>query len=191
MEKPDSQHNRKEFSFRFFDYLFKFYSDASVFSKDHVDLGTITLLEYVKNLNLDNIKCLDLGCGYGVVSIILKKLAPTSLMTGVDINSRALNLAIENALVNGVDIDFKINNGLAGLDQYDYIITNPPIRAGKKVIYSWFEMATSYLLDGGCLIFVMRKEHGLKSAVKFCLQFYSSVDIVYKYKGFFVVLAKK
>lgn len=191
MEKPDSQHNRKEFSFRFFDYLFRFYSDASVFSKDHVDLGTITLLEYVKGLKLDNCQCLDLGCGYGVISIILKKIFPTALVTGVDINSRAVNLAIENAIANDVNVDFKINDGLSNLDKYDYIITNPPIRAGKKVIYSWFEMATNYLVDNGCLILVMRKEHGLKSALKFCLQYYSYVDIVYKNKGFFVVLAKK
>lgn len=191
MEKPDSQHNRKEFSFRFFDYLFEFYTDASVFSKGHIDLGTISLLEYVKNLNLNNSKCLDLGCGYGAISIILKKLIPTVLITGVDINTRALNLAIENAMINNVEIDFKINDGLNGLDKYNYIITNPPIRAGKKVIYEWFEIAPNYLLEDGCLIFVMRKEHGLKSALKFCLEYYSMVDVVYKFKGFFVVLAKK
>lgn len=191
MNQPDSQHDRKEFTFRFFDYNFIFHSDAGVFSKDHIDLGTNTLLSYLSNIELNNYNCLDLGCGYGVVSIVLKRIFPNINIMGVDINQRAIDLANFNANINGYNINFIVNDGLNDLNKFDYIISNPPIRAGKKIIYAWFEKAIDHLNQNGCLIFVMRKEHGLKSALKFCKLKYTSVDIVFKNKGFFVVIAKK
>ena len=191
MNQPDSQQDRKEFTFRFFDNNFIFNSDNGVFSKGHIDLGTNTLLSYVVNLDLNNCSCLDLGCGYGVISIILKRIFPNINILGVDINRRAIDLANFNANINGHNLNFIVNDGLNSLNKFDYIISNPPIRAGKKIIYSWFETAIDHLNDNGSLIFVMRKEHGLKSALKFCQLKYASVEVVFKNKGFFVVISKK
>ena len=47
---------------------------------------------------------LDLGCGYGVIGIVLKKLYPNSAVTMAEINPRSLELAQENAQRNEVEV---------------------------------------------------------------------------------------
>ncbi len=70
--------------------------------------------------------------------------------------------------------------------KYDYIITNPPIRAGKEVVYKMLRGAKDHLKDNGCLYFVMRKDHGAKTAIKDISDLYNC-EIITKEKGFFVI----
>ena len=70
--------------------------------------------------------------------------------------------------------------------KYDYIITNPPIRAGKKVVYEMLIGAKDHLKENGVLYFVMRKEQGAKSAIRDLENLYN-IDVLCKEKGFFVI----
>lgn len=191
----DNQHlksNRKEFSFRFWCFNYSFIVDNGVFSKDEIDLGSQILLNHVLTQSLgDNI--LDLGCGYGPIGIILKTHFKESYVEMVDVNPRALELAKENAKLNNVEVNIHTSDCFEEITKTDFtsIITNPPIRAGKEVIYKMFEEAFEHLVNGGCLWIVIRKSHGAQSAKKRIEQVYGNCEIVKKDKGFYILCAKK
>ena len=70
--------------------------------------------------------------------------------------------------------------------KYSTIITNPPIRAGKKIVYEILEKAKEHLEPGGSLIFVIRKEQGAKSIISDMENLYN-LSILEKKKGFFII----
>jgi release factor glutamine methyltransferase len=81
-------------------------------------------LKYLNNTNLDVV---DIGTGSGCIAITLKKKLPNINMDAVDISKDALSLAIENAELNDVNINFYNGDMLKPLDKkYDCIISNPP-----------------------------------------------------------------
>ena len=107
-----------------------FISDNGVFSKDRIDYGSRllvdTYIKYNKDKKINNF--LDVGCGYGFISILLSKILNVNGV-GVDVNKRALKLAEENAKLNKVNVDFIESDcykNVSGV--YDLIISNPPIR---------------------------------------------------------------
>ena len=57
----------------------------------------------IEALKLDvDANVLDVGCGYGPIGITAAKLASEGHVTMIDINERAIELALENAKLNGV-----------------------------------------------------------------------------------------
>ncbi len=170
---------------------YEFLSDNGVFSKNKIDFGSITLLEtYLKNKkNIQNF--LDVGCGYGFLSIVLSKELKINNGVGVDVNLRALNLAEQNSKLNKVSVSFKESNiyeNISGV--FDLIITNPPIRAGKKVVLDILIKAQEYLNLDGELWVVIRKDQGAKSIIKVLYEIYQ-LEIKEKNKGFYVFCCKK
>ena len=122
------------------DKAYTFITDIGVFSKKGLDFGTRTLLESIPNIKGD---ILDLGCGYGPIGIYLASMANVDM---VDVNKRSLNLAKKNALLNNVKVNIFESNIYEKINKkYDYIVTNPPIKAGKNVLYSFVFEATNYL----------------------------------------------
>ena len=182
--------NRKLINFSFNDREYYVYTDNGVFSKDRFDYGTKVLLE---NININNLcgKVLDLGCGIGVVGIILGTINKDIYIDMIDVNERALELAKENILLNKVKANVFISNVYDKVtSKYDCIITNPPIRAGKNVVRKFLLEAEDYLNDEGILYFVMRKDHGVKSMIKELEDIYN-VKIIDRDKGFYVIRCNK
>lgn len=193
----DNRHlaeNRKEISFRFWCFTLTFLTDNGVFSKNGIDFGTRvllkTLLEHEAEMG-DHL--LDLGCGYGVIGIALKKGWPQRQVEMVDVNPRAVQLAKENAEKNHVEANIHISNVYEQVsrDTFTDIITNPPIRAGKTIIYQMFEEAWHHLANEGTLWVVIRKQQGANSAVKKINEVFGNCDIIHKEKGYFILKAKK
>ena len=184
--------NRKELPFRFSCFTFSFTSDNGVFSKSEVDYGSYAFLKTLEHAELGN-KILDVGCGYGVLGIIIKKLKPASQLTMVDINPRAIELAKINAINNEVEVNIKESDCYKEINDHDYtdIITNPPIRAGKEIIYRIFEEAYEHLMPGGNLWVVIRKQHGALSAQKRIGIVFGNCEIINKEKGYFILNARK
>lgn len=169
------------------DKIFKFYTDNGVFSKKGLDFGTRSLLE---NIDLNSVfgKVLDLGCGYGAISIILSKLSNAKEIIGTDVNDRALHLAKKNAKLNDCqNVNFKKSDAYDDVkDLFDVIITNPPIRAGKQIVHKIVLGAKNYMKKSSRLYLVINKKHGAKSLVKELEKLYK-VEIISKKKGFFVI----
>ncbi len=181
---------RKIIKFNFDNKLFSIYSDNGVFSKDRFDYGTRVLLNSVDIDKLSG-NVLDLGCGLGVVGIILGTFNKGINIDMVDINERAIDLAKNNLVLNNIKANVFVSDIYSNIDnKYDFIITNPPIRAGKNVIRGFLLGSYDYLKDDGILYFVMRKDHGVKSMIKE-LSVKFNTSIVNKDKGFYVVLCTK
>ena len=183
----------KEVSFEYFyeGERFVFYTDYGVFSKTQVDYGTYLLINEVRKHSLGS-SVLDLGCGYGVVGIVLKTLFKLCDLTSVDINPRAVELAKLNYPLNNVEGNCFVSNIYENIEgKFSHIVTNPPIRAGKVVIYQMFEEAYTHLEDNGCLWVVIRKAQGAKSAITKINEVFGNCETIRKEKGYFILKAKK
>lgn len=189
-ENPQTAHDRKEISFRFSSVNYTFVTDSSLFSKDKVDTGTQILLGAVAKCGTGN-KVLDLGCGYGVVGVVLNRMFGCSV-DACDVNRRAVECSVSNAQRNNAKVRAIVSDGFENLtDTYDDIVLNPPIRAGKAVIYRLFEDSYRHLNDGGHLWIVIRKQHGALSAQKKLEEIFSEVEFVDRDKGFHVYKATR
>ena len=165
---------------------FIFYTDNGVFSKDGLDFGSRLLLENIPLTEIGE-SLLDVGCGYGVFGIVLNKILGVKV-TMCDVNRRALHLAEKNIKENKFsDCSVIESNCYQNINsKYSTIITNPPIRAGKKVVYEILEGAKDYLLPDGRLFFVVRKEQGAKSIISDMQKIYN-VEVLERKKGFFII----
>lgn len=173
---------------------FTFYSDNGVFSKDKIDYGSNLLLDtlftYKKLNDGEPKKALDVGCGYGLIGISIAKILDYEV-TMCDVNDRALHLAQKNAQLNKANVQIINSDTYKNIDgKFDLIITNPPIRAGKSVVYKILDDAQKYLSDDGELWCVIRKNQGAKST-KEHLEKYYDCEIVTKNKGFYIIKAQK
>lgn len=167
---------------------FTFYSDNGVFCKEHLDFGSRLLLENIPWNEITG-SILDVGCGYGPIGIIASRLTGNKV-TMCDVNKRALHLAKMNAKENKIDaliIESDCYSNISG--KYSTIITNPPIRAGKKIVYDILFSAKKYLMSDGTLFLVIHKDQGAKSLIKDLEDAYS-VQVLEKNKGFFVIKCK-
>ncbi|MEG2311131.1 MAG: methyltransferase [Bacilli bacterium] len=165
---------------------FSFYTDNGVFSKKGLDFGTRTLLETIPPLKGD---ILDLGCGYGPIGIYIATFNKI-VVDMIDINLKSLTLARKNALENKVNVNIFESDAYTLINKkYDYIITNPPIRVGKKILYNLLFTAKNYLKDDGQLWLVISKDQGAKSLINDLEKAYQ-VEVKNKNKGFYVIMCK-
>ena len=132
---------------------------------------------------------LDVGCGYGFLGIVISKILNVDIEL-VDVNKRALHLSERNIKLNEVKGRAYESNAYECVkNKYDYIITNPPIRAGKETVLNILKGAKNHLLDNGELWFVISKDQGAKS-IKKELEVLYNIEIMEKNKGFYVFRAK-
>lgn len=186
-ENPASAHDERRVAVRALGQALTFTTDAGVFSRDGLDRGTEVLLNALPPLSG---RVLDLGCGWGAVGVALGKANPALEIVMTDVNARAAELSRRNAQDNGVTATVVQGDGFEAVTgRFDAIVTNPPIRAGKAVIYGLFERARDYLSPGGALYIVIRKQQGAPSALKFLKERYASVEILDREAGFWVLRA--
>lgn len=174
-------------------------TDSGVFSRQRVDYGTLVLLKAVlpiiKARASQAISILDVGCGYGPIGLSLAKLFPAATVTMVDVNERALDLARDNAVKNQVADQVTIlksdaYSALAETQKFDFIITNPPIRAGKKVVDDILLTSQKFLTEEGSFFAVLQKKQGAPSAKKNLATVYPNVEVIKRDKGYYILQAK-
>lgn len=176
-EKQEVKSDRKIIKYKIENQKFEFVTDNGVFSKTKVDFGTDVMLKVFlrENMNKKNQKfdVLDIGCGYGVVSVVMKTFFQKIKIISSDVNERALELTIENLLKNEVVKDkndnFKVRKSFAFdniSEKFDVILSNPPIRAGKQTIFQIYEKSFEHLNENGEFYSVIQTKHGAKSTQK-------------------------
>ena len=186
-------HEDIRYSFSLLGEEYHFYSDAGVFCKDGLDDGTRLLLETIAKTDLGQ-NILDLGAGVGPIGLILAHLDPNRRVTLADVNDRALDCCRRNAVTLGVADQVQIihSDVYTNLNSlFSTIVTNPPIRAGKKVTYAMYAGAPSHLLEGGKLILVIRKAQGAPSCFEYLKTLFPHVEKVAQKKGYWIIVATK
>lgn len=205
-EQPTVESDERTIKFNFLGNEYTFITDNGVFSKAHVDNGSILLLQaYVEEMQaleledqtaynkLLSSRKLDLGCGYGVIGIVGQKLFPGGNMHLVDVNERALSLSERNAKRNTAKgIEVIKRDGFTNLNyKYSLILTNPPMRTGKESVHRLLTDAYEHLEEGGLLLAVIGKKQGAASYVNFLDDLFPESWISLKKKGFTVIACKK
>lgn len=186
-KNPTSKSEERMLEYEINEKKYKFISDNGVFSKEHVDFATDFLLKTI--YNEANGDVLDVGCGYGVIGITISKNKNVKSVTMLDINNRALELTKKNIALNKAsNITVIESDGFENITKnFDTIITNPPIRAGKAVIYKIYEDAKKHLRENGTLYLVINKKHGAPSTINYLNELYGNCEIVDKKSGFHVL----
>lgn len=167
---------------------FKFLSNNGLFACDGVDKASMLLVDNMPVISGDY---LDLGCGYGVIGIVLASFNEIDLYFA-DINKIALDYAVKNAGLNGTTVAGQYHSD--GFDdigeKFDHITLNPPIHAGKDVMYKLYRQAAKHLNVGGAFYIVIQKKHGAESAMKELGKIFDTMEVLYKKKGVYVLELK-
>lgn len=183
---------------KFWDYTlknntFRFKTDNGVFSKREVDFGSRLLIESFEMPNAEGL-LLDVGCGYGPIGLSLAKYYHDRMIHMIDVNGRAIELAKENAEINRIqNVKIYESDRLLNVKENTFaaILTNPPIRAGKKTVHDIFEQSFEHLASEGELWVVIQKKQGAPSAIEKLNNLFNHVETIDKSKGYFVIRAKK
>ncbi|MDR1706184.1 MAG: methyltransferase [Clostridiales bacterium] len=166
-----------------------------VFSKSAADEGTKYLIEAVLPLLAQGRRTLaDLGCGYGIIGIAAAMARPQYRVIMADINEKAVELANVNAARNGVSprAAAYVSDGVRALEIYkpvDYVLSNPPFRAGKQVVLRFFCEAFDILNGGGRFYTVLRKQQGAESYLRALAEIFDGYTVIFKKKGYVVAEA--
>ena len=190
---PTAKHDEHIIDYQINKIDLKFTTDAGVFSKMRVDYGSGILIKQMAEVDFPSSNILDVGAGYGPIGLFAAKFWPEQTVDLVDVNERGLNLAAQNAEVNGIT-----NVNIYKSDVYDevpserkfgLIVTNPPIRAGKKVVSSILAGAKDHLVEDGVLLVVIQKKQGEPSARKLLKEIFGNCTILIRDKGYYVLQA--
>lgn len=197
-EKPVSKDNLFKYKVQILDIYFNFYSNSGVFSKQGIDYGSRLLIDAML-LDVEKIESgltneekpslADLGCGIGVIGIILNRLLKINNTYLYDINERAVALskmnidfnASKRTTVKRVDI---INGQIE--ERVDICVTNPPVRAGKQTVFAFYEKAYEILNDGGVFYCVIQNKQGADSTKKKLTELFGNVTVIQRSDGYHV-----
>ncbi|KRN82795.1 16S RNA methylase [Pediococcus ethanolidurans] len=192
-QNPKVLHEKKQWQFTLLKQNLTFNSDNGVFSKNTIDFGTRTLLEAL-DLNEITGNVLDVGCGYGPMGLAIAKALPAVHVDLVDVNLRALALCKENAEQNNItNVAIWESDTYDKVEKTDYqtIVSNPPVRAGKAIVTKILFDAKKYLQIDGMLIIVLQKKQGAPSAKKTMKQVFGNAEIIHKQKGYYIIKSVK
>lgn len=189
-KNPEVVHEEKKWDFDILGNKINFVTDNGVFSKTTVDYGSRALLDNVKIESMQEGRVLDLGCGYGPIGLGIAKKNSKLIVDMVDVNELALSLAKKNAELNEIEnVNIWESSVYGKVERTDYslIVSNPPIRAGKKIVTQILAEAINHLSVGGRLVIVIQKKQGAPSAKKTMEEAFNNCEVIARDKGYFIL----
>ena len=175
-------------------HLYIFKTVTGVFSFRKMDLGTKIFIEHMSIPEEPSVM-LDLGCGYGPISIVLGYESPESIVYLIDINRHAIWCAKENVkinLMNNRNVHTLSGNYFEPIItkhlKFDGIYMNPPLRQGRKEFLKLVHGINSYLKSKGSFQFVIRKKMGAEYVLNYLKNEFPNnvVEIICKRGGYWV-----
>jgi 16S rRNA (guanine1207-N2)-methyltransferase len=182
-ENPKSKLKTRELTLKLNNgHEYKFKSASGVYAYRHIDKATRILIEHMV---IHGESLLDLGCGYGIIGIAVKKEHPDMKVYMSDINKRAVEFAKINAKDNNVEVDIRWGDAYEPWREmkFDMIVINPPMAAGKEVWMKMIKGARKHLNEGGSLQVVAFHNKGGKRIREFMNQVFGNVEDVWKEGG--------
>lgn len=192
---PNAKHDERLVDYHVDGIDLKFTTDAGVFSKLRIDYGSGVLIKTMRDIAFPADNILDVGTGYGPIGLFAAKFWPDQDVDMVDVNERALSLAKRNAKFNHIDnvniYSSDVYEQVSNDKKYGLILTNPPIRAGKKVVDAILTGAFNHLVSGGSILAVIQKKQGAPSARKLLEKTYGNCEILARDKGYYILRSIK
>lgn len=192
---PNAKHDERLVDYHVDGIDLKFTTDAGVFSKLRIDYGSGVLIKTMRDIAFPADNVLDVGTGYGPIGLFAAKFWPDQDVDMVDVNERALSLAKRNAKFNHIDnvniYSSDVYEQVPNDKKYGLILTNPPIRAGKKVVDAILTGAFNHLVSGGSILAVIQKKQGAPSARKLLEKTYGNCEILARDKGYYILRSIK
>ena len=165
-ERPDVASRVRRVPLHLADLSFELDVDRGVFSAERVDPGTRVLLVEAAQPG-DASAVLDLGCGYGPLACAVATRAPAAAVWAVDVNERALGLCAANAERLGLTNVTAVKAEDVPEDvSFDLIVSNPPIRIGKKLLHPLLSTWLDRMSPEGRAELVVHKHLGSDSLAR-------------------------
>jgi 16S rRNA G1207 methylase RsmC len=159
---------RKDITFqaKLRDKTYSFHTTWGIFSPKAIDEGTQLLIDHLEINPEDD--CLDLGCGYGPLGLVLARMAPKGNTHLVDKDFVAIDYAHKNLQLNNIsNAHAYLSNGFDQIPpsaRFDVIVSNVPAKIGGELLSIFLEDAYARLKPGGKLYVVTIS--GLKDYMK-------------------------
>lgn len=193
-EKHKSQFVKERFDIEIFGEKFIINSGSGIFSLKTLDFGTKLLIENAK-FPKDDSAVLDLGCGYGIVGIALKRKYPKLSITMIDVNERAVRVSKQNCDENNVECTVLKSDVFSNPEvkdkKFDVILTNPPFSAGKRLCIDIIKQSHDHLNKDGLLELVAPHNKGGESLKRIMLSTFNNVGELEKKRGYRVYISVK
>jgi len=153
---------------------------AGVFSPERLDAGTKVLLDSTPEPPAGG-DFLDLGCGWGPISLTLATLSPRARVWAVDVNERALDLVRRNA----AELDLSNVHAVTPDEVPDdvsfrTIRSNPPIRVGKSMLHDLLETWIPRLDERSDAYLVVKRDLGSDSLQRWLAATFANGYSVYR-----------
>ena len=166
---------------------------SGIFSAGGLDDGTRLLLESLVLTSGQVVA--DLGCGSGPLGLLPHLATPNLTTVLTDVNPTALRCAVANIRALGLQSAFAlVADGASALatGHFDVVVTNPPIRAGRKVVEDIFRGGAASLKGGGSFYMVVRvQQGGWTLADRLEEHLGSAPELVRRRKGYLVFRGRK
>jgi 16S rRNA (guanine1207-N2)-methyltransferase len=189
---PQAPSRPEQFAARVRGVTLQLTSDTGTFSHGEIDRGSRLLVEKMDLPETGDV--LDLGCGWGLLGLVAAKRGPGLHVVMVDVNPRACELATQNAAANAT-ANAEVLCGDApevlGERQFDVVLCNPPIRAGKAEVMRLLGDAAARLRSGGALWIVARTDKGAKTLARDIAGWFAKVEMVLIQGGYRVYVGRK
>ena len=162
-ESPDSPAALREITFKVAEREFAVQAARGTFSASKLDPGTTVLLSKHDEFPTEG-NVLDLGCGWGPISLAIATFSPEANLWALDVNTRSLELAKTNAAKLGLNNIKTVTADQIPKDLlFDAIWSNPPIRIGKTALHELLSTWLPRLESGGRAMLVVQKQLGADS----------------------------